>query len=465
MMVSAPQDRGGPRRGRTSGSTWAAHGVLPGESWGSMRVFVVGGGGREHALTWMCARSGRADALFAAPGNAGMAEHATVLDIAATDAQALADAVRQYRIDLVIIGPDAALAAGVADACAAAGALAFGPTRAAARIESSKVFAKQLMDEAGIPTARWVAGTSADRQSLMDFARARQGKVAVKANGLALGKGVTVCHSVSAAENALISCFDDRQHGPAGDVVIVEELLTGRELSVFAICDGTHARLLPPACDYKRAFDGDQGPNTGGMGSYCPSMDVAADALLDSVSADIVTPCLTALRRRGTPFRGCLYVGLMLTAAGPHVLEFNARFGDPETQVLMPLLDAPQLFELVTGAARGELNADGRVTAGAAGLTVVAVCRDYPAPATYGAVIDLPSQLPGSTVIFHAGTTRDAEGTLRTSGGRVLAVSATGADLAAARASAYEAIGRVHFDGMRYRSDIAAPISTEPGLK
>jgi phosphoribosylamine---glycine ligase len=347
----------------------------------------------------------------------------------------------------------------------AAGALAFGPTRAAARIESSKVFAKQLMDEAGIPTARWVAGISADRQVLMDFARARQGKVAVKADGLALGKGVTVCQSVSAAQDALISCFDHRKHGPAGDVVVVEELLTGREVSVFAICDGTHARVLPSACDYKRAFDGDQGPNTGGMGSYCPPMGIAADALLDSVSSDIITPCLMALRKRGTPFRGCLYVGLMLTAAGPRVLEFNARFGDPETQVLMPLLEAPQLFDVITGAARGELNADGRVAADAAGLTVVAVCREYPASATYGAAIDLPSQPPGSTVIFHAGTTRDAEGTLRTSGGRVLAVSATGADLAAARALAYEAIGRVHFDGMRYRHDIAAPISAEPGWK
>ncbi len=422
-----------------------------------MRILVVGGGGREHALTWMCARSGRADALFAAPGNAGIAEHATIWDIAATDAQALARAVRKHQVDLVIIGPDAALEAGVADACAAAGALVFGPTRAAARIESSKSFAKQLMDDARIPTARWVAGTSADRQSLLDFARARQGKVAVKADGLALGKGVTVCQSVSAAENALAACFDDHRHGPAGDVVIVEELLTGRELSAFAICDGAHARLLPLARDYKRAFDGDQGPNTGGMGSYCPPMGVAADALIDSVTTDIITPCLTALRERGTPFRGCLYAGLMLTAAGPRVLEFNARFGDPEAQVLMPLIESSQLFDLVIAAARGELEADGRVTACAAGVTVVAACRDYPASATYGAEIDLPSELPESAVIFQAGTTRDGDGTLRTSGGRVLAVSATGADLAAARSSAYDIIARVRFDGMRYRHDIAAP--------
>jgi phosphoribosylamine---glycine ligase len=428
-----------------------------------MQVLVVGGGGREHALTWMCARSGRADALFAAPGNAGMAEHATILDIAATDAQALAGAVRQHRIDFVIIGPDAALEAGVADACAGAGASVFGPTRAAARIESSKVFAKQLMDDAGIPTAPWVAGTSADRHSLLEYARAREGQVAVKADGLALGKGVTVCHTVTAAENALISCFDDRKHGPAGDVVIVENLLTGRELSVFAICDGTHARLLPPACDYKRAFDGDQGPNTGGMGSYCPPMGVDADALLDSVSADIVTPCLTALRKRGSPFRGCLYVNLMLTAAGPKVLEFNARFGDPETQVLMPLLEAPQLMDLMAAAARGELDADGRVIAPAAGATVVAVCRDYPASASYGTAIALPPRLPESTVIFHAGTTRDAQGTLRTSGGRVLAVTAIADDLAAARSSAYELIEQVHFDGMRYRRDIAAPVSAPAG--
>jgi phosphoribosylamine---glycine ligase len=421
-----------------------------------MRVLVVGSGGREHALTWMCARSGRADAIFAAPGNAGMAEHASVLDIAATDVGALADAVRQHRIDLVIIGPDAALAAGVADACAAAGTLVFGPTRAAARIESSKSFAKQLMDDAAIPTARWIAGTAADRQALLDFARACQGNVAVKADGLALGKGVTICHDMTAVADALIACLDDRRHGPSGDVVIVEELLAGREVSVFAICDGTHARLLPPARDYKRALDGDQGPNTGGMGSYCPPAGVAADALLDAVSAQIITPCLTALRERGTPFRGCLYVGLMLTADGPRVLEFNARFGDPETQVLMPLLDASQLFELITAAARGELGAGGRVSASAVGVTVVAACRDYPGSVTSGAEIDLPSHLPESTVIFHAGTTRDADGTLRTSGGRVLAVSAAGAELAATRSSAYEVIGRVRFDGMRYRHDIAA---------
>jgi phosphoribosylamine---glycine ligase len=431
-----------------------------------MRVLVAGSGGREHALTWMCERSGRVDALFCAPGNAGMAEHATVLDIAATDAQALAGAVRQHGIDLVIVGPDAALAAGVADACIAAGASVFGPTQAAARIESSKLFAKRLMDDAGIPTARWVAGTSADRDSLMEFARARQGKCAVKADGLALGKGVTVCDSVSAAENALISCFDDRKHGPAGDTVIVEELLVGRELSVFAISDGTHAHLLPPACDYKRAFDGDQGPNTGGMGSYSPPMGIDADALLDSVSTAVITPCLAALLERGTPFRGCLYVNLMLTEAGPHVIEFNARFGDPETQVLMPLLDAGRFIDLLTAAARGKLHADGREVAGRAGLTVVAACRDYPASASNGLPIDLPLIRPASAMIFQAGTARDAAGVLRISGGRVLAVSATGADLASARSSAYELMEQVHFDGMRYRRDIAAApadlITAEP---
>jgi len=405
----------------------------------------------------MCQRSGRVDALFCAPGNAGMAEHATVLDIAATDAPALAGAVRQHRIDLVIIGPDAALEAGAADACAAAGASVFGPTRAAARIESSKVFAKRLMADARIPTARWVAGTSADRRSLIEFARARQGRCAVKADGLALGKGVTVCHSVSAVEDALASCLDDRKHGPAGDTVLVEELLVGRELSVFAICDGTHAHLLPPACDYKRALDGDQGPNTGGMGSYSPPMGIDAGALLDSVSAAIIGPCLTALRERGTPFRGCLYAGLMLTEAGPRVIEFNARFGDPETQALMPLLDPARFIDLITAAARGELRADGREAAGGAGITVVAACRDYPASASNGLPIDVPPNLPASAMIFQAGTRRDAEGVLRTAGGRVLAVSATGADLAAARSSAYELVEQVHFDGMRYRRDIAAP--------
>jgi phosphoribosylamine---glycine ligase len=429
-----------------------------------MRVLIVGAGGREHALTWMCARSGRASKLFAAPGNAGMEQLAEILPIPATDSQALAGAVREHQLDLVIVGPDAALEAGVADACAAAGALVFGPTQAAARIESSKLFAKQLMDDAGIATARWLAGGPADRQELIEFAKTFDGRVAVKADGLALGKGVVVCDSMQAVDAALAECFDERKHGPAGDVVIVEELLTGREVSVFAICDGTRAWLLPPACDYKRAFDGDLGPNTGGMGSYSPPMDEPAGPLLDAVAHDIVAPCLTALRERGVPFRGCLYVGLMLTATGPQVIEFNARFGDPETQALLPMVDPTQLFDLLVASARGELSTSGQVPAvSAAGVTVVAASRDYPASSVYGAAIELPAEppanavLPADTVIFHAGTTRDAGGTLRTSGGRVLAVTATGTDLAAARTRAYDLLGQVRFDGLRYRRDIAAP--------
>jgi phosphoribosylamine--glycine ligase len=423
-----------------------------------MRVLVVGAGGREHALTWMCARSGRASKLFAAPGNAGMEQLAEVLAIPATDGQALAGAVREHQIDLVIVGPDAALEAGVADACAAAGALVFGPTQAAARIESSKLFAKQLMDEAGIATARWLAGGSADRQELIEFAKTLDGRVAVKADGLALGKGVVVCDSMRAVDAALAECFDERKHGPAGDVVIVEELLTGREVSVFAICDGTRAWLLPPACDYKRAFDGDLGPNTGGMGSYSPPVNEPAGPLLDAVAHDVVVPCLTALRERGVPFLGCLYVGLMLTATGPQVIEFNARFGDPETQALLPMVDPTQLFDLLVASARGELSTSGQVPAvSAAGVTVVAASRDYPASSAYGAAIDLPAEQLADTVIFQAGTTRDEAGILRTAGGRVLAVTATGTDVTAARARAYDVLGQVRFDGMRYRRDIAAP--------
>ncbi|HXS66710.1 MAG TPA: phosphoribosylamine--glycine ligase [Streptosporangiaceae bacterium] len=426
-----------------------------------MRVLVVGAGGREHALAWMCGRSGRVSALFAAPGNAGMELLAEILPIGATDPRALADAVREHQIDLVIIGPDAALEAGVADACDEAGARVFGPTKAAARIESSKVFAKQLMDEARIATARWWAAASAERQELIEFAKSRDGRVAVKADGLALGKGVTVCDSMDAVAAALAACFDERKHGAAGEVVIVEELLSGLEVSVFAICDGTRAWLLPPARDYKRAFDGDLGPNTGGMGSYSPPIGVAVDSLLDSVAANIISPCLTALRERGTPFRGCLYAGLMLTAQGPQVIEFNARFGDPETQVLLPMVDATQVFDLIAAAATGELDADGRVPGSAAGVTVVAAGQDYPASGSYGAAIDLPAERPDDPVIFHAGTARDSDGVLRTAGGRVLAVSATGADLAAARQSAYDLLAQVSFDGVRYRRDIA--MAENPG--
>ena len=416
------------------------------------RVLIVGGGGREHALAWWCGR-GRDDVeLICAPGNGGTAAIAENVALDVTDAEAVARLARERDVGLVVIGPDAAAEAGVADACLRQGVTVFGPTADAARIETSKTFAKHVMDAAGIATARWTAGGAHERDRLRDFIRETDGRCVVKADGLALGKGVTVCASVDEAGDALRRCLDDQRFGVAGTRVVIEERLDGPEVSVLAITDGTRVRTLPAARDHKRALDGDRGPNTGGMGAVSPPPG-SSDAELDDAVRRVLQPCVDALRERGTPFVGCLYAGLMLTPSGPRVLEFNARFGDPEAQVLLPMLDEPAL-ELLTAAARGELQPGTVRVAHRAAAGVVAAAAGYPdTPATGQAITGL-DRLDPDALVFHAGTRRDPDGTLRTSGGRVLCVVAAAADLAAARECAYENLGRVHFDGMQFRRDI-----------
>ena len=380
---------------------------------------------------------------------------ATNLSVDATDAAGLARVVAEHQIDLVIVGPDAALAAGVTDACLSAGAVVFGPTAAGARIETSKVFAKEIMDASSIPTAAWRAGTVATRDELRDFAAALHGKCVVKADGLALGKGVVMCDDLATAELAITACLDDQRFGSAGERVVVEERLAGHEVSVFALCDGTRAHLLPMACDYKRAFDGDAGPNTGGMGAYTPPRELDGATLLDAVAQDVIQPCLDALAARDTPFRGCLYAGLMLTDDGLRVLEFNARFGDPETQALVMALDPGRFADLVIACAAGELLGNGREPQRRAAVAVVAAARGYPGAVTTGSPITLPLPDGSDTMIFHAGTAWES-GTLLTAGGRVLAVAAAGDDVEVARERAYAVMDRVEFDGKRCRGDIGA---------
>src|ERR1700693_1612581 len=323
---------------------------------GIVRVLIVGGGGREHALAWVCRRDAPDAEILVAPGNGGTAALAENVAVDVEDARAVARLAADRHVDLVVIGPDAAAAAGVADACVERGILVFGPSAAAARIESSKTFAKQVMDEAGIPTARWVAGGADDRRWLSDFVAEQRGACVVKADGLALGKGVLMCDSVEEAERALDACLGEMRFGDAGRQVVIKERLSGAEVSVFGLSDGRRVRLLVPARDHKRIFDGDRGPNTGGMGAIAPPPDIDAATFLAEVSRTVLSPCVDALRQRGTPFVGCLYAGLMLTAAGIRVLEFNARFGDPEAQAVLPLLDeaAPDLF---VQCARGEVEA------------------------------------------------------------------------------------------------------------
>jgi phosphoribosylamine--glycine ligase len=403
-----------------------------------VRVLLIGSGGREHALALSLAADPSVDRLVAAPGNPGIAQVAELRDVVPADPAAVAALAADLAADLVVIGPEAPLVAGVADAVRAKGIACFGPSAEAARLEGSKAFAKDVMTAAGVPTARHHACVD-DRQvarALDEFGP----PYVVKNDGLAAGKGVVVTPS---RDEALA-------HGRACGKVVVEQYLSGPEVSLFVVTDGTAAVPLLPAQDFKRIGDGDQGPNTGGMGAYAP-LPWAPPDLVDRVMAEIVQPTLTEMRRRGTPFAGLLYAGLALTREGPRVIEFNARFGDPETQVVLPLLATP-LGELLYAAATGTLAAHPplRWHPGAA-VTVVVAGHNYPGTPRTGDVIE-GGERPG---VIHAGTARRADGALISAGGRVLSVTATGPDLAAARDAAYELVDGIRLDGSHHRTDIA----------
>jgi phosphoribosylamine--glycine ligase len=416
-------------------------------------VVIAGSGAREHALAWACLRGHRDVEVICAPGNGGTADIATNIPVAADDPAGIVAAARDSEAALVVIGPDAALAAGVADACIAAGIPVFGPTAAAARIESSKTFAKQVMRSAGIPTARWRSGGAGERHTLLAFVDELGGRCVVKADGLALGKGVVVCDDAATAGSAIRDCFDERRFGAAGTTVLVEERLEGPEVSVLALTDSRSLRLLPPARDYKRAGDADTGPNTGGMGAVTPPHGVD-DALAAMVEREVLRPCLDALAAAGSPFSGCLYAGLMLTADGLRVIEFNARFGDPETQVVLPVL-GEDVLQLLTDCAHGELAGGSASLAPQSCATgVVLAAHGYPDTPRRGDVITGLYELDRGILAFHAGTRTNSDGHLRTDGGRVLTLVGRGATPAEARRCAYEAVAAIHFDGMQHRSDI-----------
>ncbi|MGW5671667.1 phosphoribosylamine--glycine ligase [Micromonospora sp. NPDC003776] len=404
-----------------------------------MRVLLVGGGGREHALALGLAADPSVEALLAAPGNPGIAAVAELRDVTPTDADAVAALAVEVGADLVVIGPEAPLVAGVADAVRAKGIAAFGPSAEAARLEGSKAFAKDVMTAAGVPTAR--AYTCTDVESVAKALDEFGAPYVVKNDGLAAGKGVVVTDDRSVAAAHAAECGR----------VVIEEYLAGPEVSLFVVTDGEAAVPLLPAQDFKRAGDGDTGPNTGGMGAYAP-LRWAPPSLVDEVMRDVVHPTLAELRRRGTPFAGLLYVGLAITAAGPRVIEFNARFGDPETQVVLALLETP-LAGLLHAAATGTLAAYPplRWRDGSA-VTVVVAAEGYPATPRTGDPIT-GADRPG---IIHAGTRRGADGTLRSAGGRVLCATATGPDLAAARDAAYALVRGIELAGSHHRTDIAA---------
>ncbi|GEJ56360.1 phosphoribosylamine--glycine ligase [Anaeromyxobacter diazotrophicus] len=416
-----------------------------------MRILLVGSGGREHALAWKIAQSPLVEELWCAPGNPGAARVAKLLPIAADDVEALAGAALRLAADLVVVGPEAPLVGGLADRLAAAGIPVFGPTAGAAEIEGSKAFAKDVMLAAGIPTA--AHGTFTELAPALDFARTRQGRVVVKADGLAAGKGVVVAGSLDEAERALRDMLVGHVHGAAGATVVVEERLEGREASVIALTDGERVRLLPSAQDHKRVGDGDTGPNTGGMGAFSPAPQVTAEVARE-VEARVLLPAIRELAKRGRPFRGALYAGLMFTPAGLRVLEFNARLGDPETQPILMRLRG-DLVPALLAAARGDLSGitldvDPRPAVG-----IVLAAERYPArPVTGDVLAGLDGPFDEGVQIFQAGTTRAPDGRVVSSGGRVLTACALGDDLAAARTRAYAALGRVRLRGGHFRKDI-----------
>lgn len=416
-----------------------------------MNVLVVGSGAREHALVWKALQSPLTEAVFCAPGNAATASIAVNCAVPATDADRLVGLVRHRSVDLTIVGPDAAVAAGVCDAIAAAGHAVFGPGMAAGRIESSKAFAKELMRAAGVPTPRWWTFTNA--VAAKDFVRGEGRAFVVKADGLAKGKGSIVAADVAETLEAIDRLMVAKVVGAAADQILLEERIEGREVSLMTLVDGRRVVPLAPACDYKRALDGDRGPNTGGMGGYSPP---GFFSHADGVRAckELIEPVVHALTDAGTPYRGCLYAGLMVQERSVQVLEFNARFGDPEAQLVLPRLRG-DLIPALNAAALGDLGEVSLDFRPEASVGVVLASRGYPGEVSTGMPISGLSSLESQVYAFHAGTASSAAG-YATAGGRVLTLVALGETMAQARERAYRNVARIRFEGMTYRSDIAA---------
>ncbi|MFN9990688.1 MAG: phosphoribosylamine--glycine ligase [Cyanobacteriota bacterium] len=416
------------------------------------RILVVGGGARENALAWGLGRSHGVEQVWVAPGNGGTAELAGCgqLAVAETDAAGLLEAARRLGVDLVGVGPEAPLAAGLADQLRAAGLAVFGPGADGAQLEASKQWAKALMVEAGVPTAgHWCTSSVEEALAVLE----RQGRpLVVKADGLASGKGVTVPEDLVTCRQAIREAFDGR-FGAAGATVVLEERITGPEVSVFALTDGERLVLLPPAQDHKRIGEGDTGPNTGGMGAYAPA-PLLAGAALEEAQRRVIEPTLAALRARGIDYRGVIYAGLMLTASGPQVIEFNCRFGDPECETLMPLL-GPELAQVLLACANGRLDWAPELTIQpGCSACVIAAAAGYPGAVRSGDALEGRPAAHPQRQLFHAGTRRRSDGGCETSGGRVLAMVAQAEDFDGAFALAYEGLAQVHFEGMQFRRDI-----------
>lgn len=418
----------------------------------TMKILVIGNGGREHALVWKIAQDASRPEVYCAPGNAGTAAIATNLPIGAEEVPALVAWAKEHRPDLVVVGPEAPLCLGVTDALEAEGIKVFGPCEAAARLEGSKAFSKEVMEAAGVPTARFRVYT--DSETAIEELDTFGFPVVIKADGLAAGKGVVIAQTQAEAEAAIRDMLDGGRFGAAGAEIVVEEFLDGEEASVFALCDGEHVVLLPAAQDHKRVFDHDEGPNTGGMGAYTPA-PIATYDVMRFTKESIVLPVLRELKSRGIVYKGVLFCGLMIGRKGVNVLEFNCRFGDPETEVVVPSI-ASDIVPILMACAEGTLRDELVALRTEAAATVVMASPGYPGSYPKGAeIIGLDAAAQTGCLVFHAGTALK-EGRVVTSGGRVLTVTAFGKDLREAVTQAYEGVQKIRFDGAHYRHDIAA---------
>ena len=419
-----------------------------------MNILVVGSGGREHALAWKLAAEPGVARVICAPGNAGLARIVPTGAIDAGNIQALLDFARREAVDLTVVGPELPLDRGIVDLFSSEGQRIFGPAASAARLECSKVFAKDFMARYGIPTARYRACASAAEARAILASGELGMPLVIKADGLAAGKGVVVAPDAAAAEAAIAGAMEDRQFGAAGDRVVLEECLEGPEVSVFALCDGRRAVMVGSAQDHKRIYDGDQGPNTGGMGAFAPS-PLIDRPLADRIMNEIIEPVIEGMRRDGHEYRGFLYAGLMLTCNGPKVIEFNVRFGDPEAQVVLPMIQG-ELAPILMAAAEGALPDRPIALSQEKYVGVVLASRGYPQSSQSGVIINGLEQAAAleNVVVFHAGTAPDPDGSIVTAGGRVLTVVGSGPSFEAAVARAYAGVTAIDFDGMQYRTDI-----------
>ncbi len=417
-----------------------------------MKVLVIGSGAREHAILWKLAQSPRTPELFAAPGNAGTAAIAANLPIAVTDLDALVTAAREHGIDLTIVGPELPLTVGIVDRFRQEGLRIFGPTKAAARIEGSKSFARHVMRDAGAPTPAFAVFDDAD--AAREYVRSQGAPIVIKADGLASGKGVVVAQSVDEALEAVDDAMVHRAFEASGQRIVIEQCLVGQEISVFCFTDGECVTPLVPACDYKRVFDGDQGPNTGGMGGYSPP-PWWDDAMEQQIRETCIEPVIREMARQGSPFTGVLYGGLMLTSGGPSIIEFNCRLGDPEAQLILPRMEN-DLLDVVEAALDGSLPSIDLHWSDECAAGVVLAPGGYPGPHETGKHIEGLAEAERDALVFHAGTAVADSGALVTSGGRTLKVVGLGATMDEARDRAYAAADRITFEGKHYRTDIAS---------